>query len=145
MPLEGHLLCGGRGCEGRVRVGVRRAGGGAGGARRGGGPVQLGDGGDADLSNSAKGDAIVAAVLRLRGVLAVAEVAFHLDVGALGERGRVLGQAAPDDATVPFGLAVAFAGLAVLPATPGGEGQDHERGLLGAGAARFGVLAEESD
>lgn len=50
-----------------------------------------------------------------------------------------------NDAAVPFGLRVAFAGLTALSATLGGEGQDHKGGLLGAGAARFGVLAEESD
>ena len=56
---------------------------------------------------------------------------------------RVLGQLAPDDAAVPFGVVDVLAGLLVLVRALGGKREDGEVRVVG--GVGGGVLAEESD
>jgi hypothetical protein len=81
---------------------------------------------------------------RLLRVLAGANLAFDLDVRALGQRRGVLAELAPGNAAVPGGLRLILARFAILPTALGGQRQDGECGVA-LGAADFGILAEESD
>ncbi len=56
---------------------------------------------------------------------------------------RVIGQLAPDDAAVPLGVAVVFAGLLVFVSAFSGKLEDGETRVLGSDSG--GVIAEESD
>ncbi len=77
-------------------------------------------------------------------VLAGAEWAFDLDVGALLERGGEIGELfAPDDGAVPFGVGLPFSVL-VFPGRLGGEREGSVGDAFG-GEALYGILTEKAD
>jgi hypothetical protein len=98
--------------------------------------VQLQDRGNPDFPDT---------LLRVRFlalVLPAAQLAFHLDMRALGERLRELCELAEDNATMPFGVRDVLAILLV-----GGLGSQREvcDAEVRAVAASFRVAAEEAD
>ena len=76
-------------------------------------------------------------------LFAAAQLAFDGQMRDLRQRLRILGQPAPDDAAMPLGMAVVFAGLLVLVAGLGGKRENGEAGIVG--GAGDGVVAEEAD
>jgi len=101
------------------------------------GAVELQDRRDAYFPN-----ALVAAGLLIRA-LAAPQFALDGQVSALLQGLRVVGEFAPDDAAMPLGVAVVFAGLLVLVGTLGGKREDGE--VRAVGCVGAGVLSEESD
>lgn len=99
--------------------------------------VELQDRVDPDLPDALLGVSLLAVVFP------AAQLAFHLDVGALDEGLGELGELAEDDATVPFGVRDI---LAALPVLVGGLGGQRERGEAAVvGGVDFGIAAEEAD
>ncbi len=76
-------------------------------------------------------------------LFAAAQLALDGQMSALPKRLRVLCQPAPDDAAMPLGMAVVFAGLLVLVAGLGGKRENGKAGIVG--GAGDGVVAEEAD
>ncbi len=72
-------------------------------------------------------------------VLAAAEFAFDLDVGAGFERCGKFGELSPADDAVPFGAGFPLARVFVLPGSLGGYGEDRNGSALGS-ELEFSVL-----
>ena len=101
------------------------------------GPVELQDRRHAHFPYALLG---VGLLVRL---FAAAQLALDGQMSALRKRLRVLCQPAPDDAAMPLGMAVVFAGLLVLVAGLGGKRENGKAGIVG--GAGDGVVAQEAD
>ena len=95
MPLKGHFL--GRGNRSRIIGGRLLC------------AIQLQDGIDPNFPDPALG-----VVVLFVSVFPAAQLAFNLQVGALGQGLRVVRELSPDDGAMPFGVRDVFARLLVF-------------------------------